>query len=204
MKSNPTLALSLLLIFALIGGYMMWRKKKTGFRYFLFMFGGWFGVMLIYTLALNFSHNRTLAVFAPHLNEYISLAGENADDPHQQMLHAQPASDPYLRGRVVAIQIRTRTLDDFYFWLPDDLRAKNPDEVESAIWLYCSGTTLQIEFAAGAKKETHSYTCDVAVVDLTISAIVATQKFQKTAGGDGYQEALYEEIAKYLAELPGK
>ena len=204
MRTSPSLSIFVLFFFMALGGYWMWRHKKVTLRYILYPMGGWFVVVALIAIISNAYQSRILAPFEPHLADYLSLPGEKAGNPALQLSFANPAETPYIRGKVVVVQLWNKKLDQFYFWLPKELRAAAPDQVGSIVWLHCTGTTEKVVFAAGAKKETHNYICDVAVIDRSVSAIVAKQTFKKTAGEIGYEEALYQDIVDYLVSLPHK
>jgi hypothetical protein len=205
MKTYPFLALALILAFGLLDYFLLVRRrKKVTIRDAFFVVGGWLFVSVLIVVVVNVRQSRALAPFQPYLDEYIYLPGEKAGNTVLQMTFTHPAGSPYIRGKIIPVNVLNNTLDVFYFDLPEELRAENPDEVGSILWLYCVYNTEKVTFAAGSRKETNNYTCDVAVIDRSEQAIVAQRSFQKTAGEQGVREILYPDIIQYLTGLPRK
>ncbi len=206
----PLIFLASCVFFALLVFYLARRRNEarpwegkmlSGRLWALLIVGPLLVLALAIALELGRQH-RTLVPFQPYLDEYLYLPGEKAGNAVLQMNFTSPTGSPYIRGKVIPVQVRDNTLDILYFDLPKDLRAGSPEEVGTVVWLYCVYSTQKIEFAAGAKRETNNYTCDVAVIDFQEQTMVAKQSFQKVAGGQGIPDVLYPDIIEYLSGLP--
>jgi hypothetical protein len=182
------------------------------------MVGAPFTIYIAFSIGRILVANQTLAPFKPYLEEYTYLPGKNAGRPGLQISMAQPSSvTPYLEGKAIAVQVRgvgagsESELDNFYFWLPKELRATSPDEVESIIWLDCSGHRETFSVTAGDVITVYTYrnagtiwSCEVAVIDKSSQTIVAQKSFIAEPSSDSYEDALYKEIVKYIEGLTRK
>ena len=74
----------------------------------------------------------------------------------------------------------------------------------TVVWLYCTSVTRVVRRVGGSTNNTVDYSCDVAVIDRSIPAIVATHSFRETAGEQGYREVFCPDIIEYLAGIPRK
>ncbi len=143
-------------------------------------------VTIGYAVGVYRDQLAVLAPFEPYLEQYIAVSD------------SQPGP-PYIRGRVITVSTRGDELDLLYFDLPEELRARQPEEVQTVIWLDCTSAT-RVHRSIGT--DTVSYTCDVTIIDYTIPAVIARQSFDKESGEAGYRDVLYPEIARFLAGLP--
>ena len=180
-------AMVLLLFFA--GIMVAMRKKKLRFWQTMLLLGAPLVLLLAFAVGyLKYCESR-LAPFKPHLNEYLAFS-------------MVQQGEPYVRGKVITIDTRRKAVDHLYFDLPQELRATQPEEVGTVVWVNCTSTTTVVRRVGGSTNNTMEYRCEVSVIDKAASAVVGKQTFEKTSGEQGYEEVLYGDIASYLAGLP--
>ena len=198
----PLIVIAAFVFFTLLVILLAWRQKRSTVWHWLLLIGGPLLVIAVAGVLEVSRQNRALAPFQPYLDEYLYLPGENAGNTVLQMTFAHPTDSPYIRGKIVPVQVRDNTLDVLYFDLPAELRADSPDEVGTVVWLYCTSVTQVVRRVGASTSNTVDYSCDVAVIDRSIPAIVATHSFRETAGEQGYRDVLYPDIVEYLAGIP--
>jgi hypothetical protein len=182
-------AVVLLLISA--GVMLAVRKRKLRFWQTALLIGA--PILLLLAIAVGYLIYResVLAPFKPYLNDYLSFS-------------TTQQGEPYIRGKVITVDTRRQAVDHLYFDLPPELRAAQPEEVGTVVWVECTSVTTVIRRVGGSTNNTVDYRCEVAVIDKSAAAIVGRETFEKTSGEQGYVEVLYGDIAGYLAGLPRK
>jgi hypothetical protein len=110
---------------------------------------------------------RTAALdpFQPSLQQYLAAAPQGEKKP----------TEGVCKPGMIAVDLRSSTLDHFYFEMPGDLRASHPASVKTVVFLQWD------------KIQTHKYsngrpgytqTCAVDVVDLETKTLVKKALFQ--------------------------
>jgi hypothetical protein len=158
---------------------------------FLATIGGIFGVQYL----MRSSH---LGKFKSHLGEYTAQPSRPA---------AAPAS-PYVKGKVIPVEFKDGAKDiDWIYWdMPKDLRADNPDEVGTVVWLEWSDKQVG-EYTDNSKALV--WLCKVSVIDLGAKTLVGQRDFQgsdppqsDSGSGDVHGSKPTKEIVDYLKNLP--
>jgi hypothetical protein len=100
----------------------------------------WCGVMLIALVAVVLfginviRRSNKVAPFEPYLEGYIALDNPAVTGPLQP--------EGKIDGRMVTINLDTRQLDYAYFDLPEELQARNPDDVATVALIRWSRATV--------------------------------------------------------------
>lgn len=188
--------------FTLLVILLMRRQKKSTFWHWLLLIGGPLLVIGIASVAEISRQNRALSPFQQYLDEYLYLPGENAGNTVMQMSRTSQTGSPHIHDKIIPVNVLQNELDILYFDLPEELRADSPDEVGTVVWLYCTSVTQVVRRVGVSTRNTVDYTCDVAVIDRSMAAIVAKHSFKETAGESGKRDVLYPDIVEYLAALP--
>jgi hypothetical protein len=138
------------------------------------------------------------APFEKHLSEYASIRG----------LEREQAAEAYIRGKIVAVNRSENQIDDIYFDLPQELRAAQPEEVGTVVWLEWGADRIGM-YTDGAGAYAH--TCKVTIIDMSIPAIIAERDFRgsrppetKSGSGSRYGSKPTDKIVGYLKGLPRK
>jgi len=143
----PLITIAAFAFFTLLAILLMRRQKRSTVWQWLLLIVGPLLVVAVAGVAEVSRQNRVLAPFQPYLDEYLYLPGENAGNTVLQMTFAHPTDGPYIRGKIIPVQVRDNTLDILYFDLPTELRAESPDEVGTV----SSGCTAhQSRWSSGA------------------------------------------------------
>jgi len=179
----------LMLIF--VGVMLALRKRKLRFWQYALLGGGVIVLLLAFAVGYYLYRESVLAPFKPYLSEYLSFS-------------ATQQGEPYIRGKVITVDTRRKAVDHLYFDLPQELRATQPEEVGTVVWVECTSVTTVVRRVGGSTNNTVDYRCEVSVIDKAASAIVGQKRFEDTSGEQGYEEVLYGPIASYLAGLPRK
>lgn len=80
-------------------------------------------------------------------------------------------SEPYIAGRAVVIDVRSEELDPLFFALPEALRATDPVEVATVIFIRCEREKVG-EY--GQFADAYAQSCELWVVDRTAPKVVLT------------------------------
>jgi hypothetical protein len=143
-----------------------------------------------------------VAAFSTEMDRYLSLAGS-------------PSSDkaPYLRGKLVAIDVAAREVDG---WiqpkLSDELRADSPDETGTAVLIAWDWTQVGAYVDKDTGRETgagYRSAADVTLVDVAEGRVIERRRFEgempasgQSQEGDYRSERPMFKIVKYLEGLP--
>jgi hypothetical protein len=84
-------------------------------------------------------------------------------------LNEPESAKPYIQGKILVIDRREKQVDPFYRYIPDDLRATNPSEVGTVIWLD-RGKKLEGYYTNGAWG--YSRSVRMTIIDWTNKALV--------------------------------
>ncbi len=189
MKTSTIVTtVGVVLVMVLTGVLVGLRKRKLRSWQAALLIGAPIVLLLAFAVGYYLYRESLLAPFKPYLSEYLSFS-------------AVQQGEPYIRGKVITVDTRSKAVDHLYFDLPKELRAAQPDEVGTVIWVECTSVTTVIRRVGGSTNNTVEYRCEVAVIDKAASTIVGKQTFEKTAGEQGYQQVLYGDIAHYIAGL---
>ncbi len=118
---------------------------------------------------LTWRHLRSakLKVFRPHLSEFTRTPQPKVE------------GTPYRTGRILAVDVgRCEVDEDVHFELPEDLRARTPEEVGTVAWVKW-GTRAVGKYTDGATAS--SYTCTLTVIDRAKWTIIHEEEM----GGPG-------------------
>jgi hypothetical protein len=144
-------------------------------------------------------HSAAAAPFKSHVNEYISITG---------LKTASPSERPYLRGKVITVDITDNKIDYLYLDLPESLVPKTPEEVSTVIWLKWKKVSVG-HYTDGAT----GYRIDgeVTIIDMTNLVKFDAKTLHgsdppSTKSGSGDREGFKptDEIVDYLKSLPRK
>lgn len=132
---------------------------------------GCFGFILVIAMGVGafflvryLYRSAALTPFQPSLDLYLTAVPRDKT----------PTGQPFKPG-MIAVDLTTNSLDHFFFELPDNLRAANPESVKTVVFLQWD------------KKETHKYSngrpgytqiCMVDVVDLETKTLLMRADFQ--------------------------
>ena len=137
-------------------------------------------------------------VFGAHVQEYTVISGLN---PGFQ------SENPYIRGKVITVDIGENKLDQIYFDLPGDMTAKNPEEVGTIIWLKWEDVRVGTYSPSG--EAAYRITCEVTLIDKPEAILIDKKSFTGSEPpptmlreGDGYGSKPTDEIVDYLESLP--
>lgn len=123
-----------------------------------------------------------------------------------------PGAEAVIRGRIAVVNVDGR-MGDMMFdsWLPDDLLAQSPDEVETVFAYAYSNEKVGVyrDADTGAiSGDAYSTTWTISVIDLPAGRVVAVQtitndpKRQITHDGDGYAAVPRSRLANWIKSLP--
>lgn len=146
------------------------------------------------------------APFEPYLADYtkaVVFPEEVASDPDEEPVAPEP---PALVGKVVVIDRKEREVDDLHFDLPETLRAKEPEEVGTVVWVEW-GQIQEGSYTDGSAA--YIQTCVVTVIDREKWEVLGRNTFQgasppsfKKGGGSRTGSKPTKEIVQYLSSLP--
>lgn len=148
------------------------------------------------------------AAFADKLEPFAAILDDSSDDAE-----SASSEEPTVKKRMLVLDKGSRmipgvqpgAISPLHFELPRAIRAMQPDQVGTVVWLkwsrkdrgkYRTGTAYKIN-------------CEVIIIDPDKRAIVARQPFEGgeppssvAAGKDGYGSRPIEQIMEYLTTLP--
>lgn len=114
--------------------------------------------------------------------------------------------NPYIIGKVIAINMQDGELDDVYYKLPNILKAKSHEEIGMVVWLEW-GEKLIGTYTDGWKGYAH--TCNITIIDFSNNTVVDEKYFEgadppdsKDIGGDVWGSMPTKDIVKYIEALP--
>lgn len=141
--------------------------------------------------------------FQSHIDEYLALGLSSNTHPPEY------ASPNPIRGKIVTVDVNSKSIDPLFLKLPENLKAKRPDEVGTVVFL-TRGTYLIRSYTDGSND--FASTCDVTVVDMSSGAIIATNHFigkspplNNFSGGsreDTVGPAPDDQILEFLENIP--
>ena len=104
------------------------------------------------------------APFMAHMDEYLAQPTGKLND----------AIGGYVRGKVITINVDTKAIDDLYLSLNSKYQPNSPEDVGTVVWLKYGEHDVAALTNGG---KTYAVTCDVTVIDLAQSVIVAEKQF---------------------------
>ncbi len=143
----------------------------------------------------NCVRSNVLEPFEPYLAEYTGI-------------HTTPYSsgNPYIKGKVITVDIGENELDSFYFDLPEDMVAPNPEEVGTIIWLSWSKVYVG-RYTDGANG--YRWDCDITIIDKAVAKVVGYHHFTgsdppdtKNSSGNREGSKPSDKVVDYLKSLP--
>lgn len=125
------------------------------------------------------------------------------------------ATNPYVKKRILIVDKDKRRVDTLQMFLPDDLRARNPEEVGTIVWLEDSESKAGDYHEEGTGKFTGSgfvRVVEVSLIDRGLHSIISRQRFRgsdpppkASSAGDergSYPSALVKSCVENLRTLP--
>lgn len=155
-----------------------------------------FGICLFaFITIMDFVQDRQLSSrFGSHIDEYLHIA---------DLKESRQA--PQIAGKVITIDKVGNKADHLYFSLPEEIRANNPDEVETIVWLECTERVAGT-YSSGTKG--YRTICDVTIIDKASATIVGRETFYgeappqvKSGFGDWHGGRPTGEIVDYIENL---
>jgi hypothetical protein len=108
----------------------------------------------------------------------------------------------YLKGKVVIIDKYIDRLNDLYYDLPDELKAKTTAEVSTVVLLYCTGNVRVWQVYGTQRKPIYdSSSCDADIIDWTIPAILDSYHTSELGASPSL---VADRVLEYLEGLPRK
>ena len=188
----------LLLVILLVIEFCFKRKKDVGSdEYVKLILGG----VLMLLVSLYFTipavdQEIQYYKFDPYFDEYVSIGLKSSTHTY---------SDEYLPGKVVVINKEDNNFDDLYFSLPGELKAENPEEVDTIIWTSCKSSQTGT-YTDGSKA--YRIVCRLTIIDKKDSSILHQKEFygnapayMKTTGGSRSGDRPDTEMKSYLETL---
>ena len=154
--------------------------------------GGFFGIR-------SMIRGKQMAPFQAHVQEYLAMAGP-----------AAPTSEGYVKGKVITVDTKDKSIDYLYFDLPEELQAKTPDEVGTVVLLQW-GEEQVGHYDSPTGPGAYKHTCQVILVDKERKAVVGGRRFvgsdppqRKKSSESGYGSKPTSEIVTFLRTVPRK
>jgi hypothetical protein len=152
------------------------------------------------------------APFDPYVEEYLRppevpdwIANAEADAQDPDYVAPDP---PTVAGKLVIVNRDKKEIDDLFVDLPDGLRAENPEEVGTVVWVSFARVAVGT-YTDGATGYAHS--CTVHVIDKAGWTVTAIRRFQGSAppsfkkhSGDAEGSKPDSAVIEYLKNLPRK
>ena len=192
---NPTVfALVAIALYTLV--LVLTRKRKLKFWQNALLFLAPIVALVAFAVVRYLVLESRLDPFQPHLAEYTAAAERGT-------------GEVYRRGKIIPVDRRKDTVDyTFYYQLPRELRAANPEEVGTVVWLDCTASLVGTYTHGGGA---YRWYCDVTLVDLPQSLILEEKTFvgsepPTTNSGSSNKEGSFPsaEIIAYLEALPSQ
>lgn len=140
-----------------------------------------------------------LGPFNDHLQEYLTTA--TANDPEH---YPTPADHP-LTGKLVAVDMKSKTIDPVFFDLSKDLRPNKPEEIGTIAALWWEERQIGTYGGKGGAYQEH---CTVMVLDKATGSLLAEKSFigsmppsTSKNGASQTGDKPYGEIREYLNGL---
>ena len=132
----------------------------------------------------------------PTLTAFINMM------PAYKEVKNSQSGEVYLRGKVIIIDKYIDRLHDLYYKLPDEIKAKTPEEVSTVVIVNCTGTVKFYEVFGTSRKPVYdSSSCDADIIDWKIPAILSTYQNSQLGASPGM---MANDLMKYLLSLPRK
>jgi hypothetical protein len=164
--------------------------------------GGFFGIRYLV-------RQGELSAFTNRLAEYTAPPQKEAQtEPNPQ--GGPPFANPqrgYVKGKVIPVDLANQKIDWFYYDLPDDLKARTPEQVGTVVWLEWGERKVGQYGTSGGGAFVR--TCNVTVIDHAQRAIVGRHYIEggpppttSRRGASQYGSYPTEGIVNYLRGLP--
>ncbi len=132
---------------------------------------GWFAAVILVAGFAYYSDQRMDAFENRMLEE-----GKNLNNQKDQFVFSKnaPRGKISLKPKVLPLNVKNNEVDGLYYYLPDDLRPSNLDEVKTIMWLDCKSNEFgRYEDNSIAFQEK----CNAYLVDKNTSKIIEAQDF---------------------------
>jgi len=189
---NPLVGLVGLITFFIILLFLRptWKREGRLKRWhYVILFVIPIVIMLGSGLALSILGKPTLTAFINMMPAYKEVKNSQS-------------GEVYLLGKVIIIDKYIDRLHDLYYKLPDEIKAKTPEEVSTVVIVNCTGTVKFYEVFGTSRKPVYdSSSCDADIIDWKIPAILSTYQNSQLGASPGM---MANDLMKYLLSLPRK
>jgi hypothetical protein len=153
--------------------------------------GGFFGIRYL-------ARQGELGPFNDQINDYTAPAARVGKE-----------ESPYVKGKVIPVNLKSKDVDWLYYDLPDNLRPTSPGEVGTVVWLDW-GEVKVGQYGSGGGGA-FVQTCKVTVIDKARRAIVGETVVRGSdpprssrRGSSASGSKPTTEVVQYLNRLPRK
>lgn len=165
-------------------------------------------VVIVIVLVIRFSvRSDMMAAHEPQLTEYLSLASS-----------VPGPVDGFVKGKLITVDRVANVLDPIFMDLPDKLRASNPEEVGTVVFLKWDrrdtglviGRKVGVKIDPASAERLYEYTCSITCVDRKTKQVIAQAKVSSKLNKDRFVvEDRHEwkpkaQVVAYLNGLPSK
>jgi hypothetical protein len=153
-------------------------------------------VVVAVAIGESIYHNNVLGVFKPEMQQYAAM-GASTPGPSSELTRP-------MKVIVISCKDGDKSFagDSLYFSLPEGMRAKNPQEVNTVVKLFRHETEVGT-YTDGASAIRLS--AEVAVVDMASNTTICDQTFwgsmppdTKSGSGTGYGSSPDDDIVRYF------
>jgi hypothetical protein len=137
--------------------------------------------------------------FKAHLAEYMDVA--QTADPE----HAPPQASQLVKGKIIPVDMKNKTIDPVYFDLSSDFRPRNPEEIGTIAALWWEDVQVGTYEGRGGA---YRYECTLMVWDKTTRSLLEDKLFRGSEppsssknGQSQHGDKPYKEIRDYLNGL---
>ncbi len=162
----------------------------------------WLAVLIGVAGATYYSNQKRRA-----FDDRIAEEAQNLNEGKDQFVFSKTASREkgQVKGKVLPLNATNREIDNLYYYLPDDLRPANLEEVKTILWLDCSSDKVWIydDDSFGYREKCNAY-----LVDRNSSKIIEVQNFlgempplsKKHGSGDALGKVMLDSYVSFIRE----
>jgi hypothetical protein len=110
-------------------------------------------------------------------NVWVSGPFEQLLQTYSSLSRSVPVHDlfePYVQGKVAAIDVNQNRMDNVWFALPSDLRASSSDDTGTLVLVSCTEGAVGRYATAGAAI---AVGCEMSLIDMSIRSMIARRHF---------------------------
>jgi hypothetical protein len=149
-----------------------------------------------YWLGLPWMETRP---YVPHLAEYLDVA--STATPQQEV----PLAGQLVKGKIIPVNMKKKTIDPVFFDLSGDFRPKNPEEIGAVAALWWEDVRIG---SYGGKGGAYRVECTVMLWDKATKVLLSEKMFRgseppstSSNGATQFGDKPYKEIREYLNGL---